>query len=36
MKVAVRYYTKTGKNAVVDGDRPVEEVFETICALLGD
>ncbi|MBR0417056.1 MAG: adenylate kinase [Firmicutes bacterium] len=32
----IEYYSKTGKNAVVDGDRPVEEVFETICALLGD
>lgn len=32
----IEYYTKTGKNAVVDGNRPVEEVFETICALLGD
>ena len=32
----IEYYTKSGKNAVVDGNRPVEEVFETICALLGD
>ena len=32
----IEYYTKTGKNAVVDGNRPVEEVFETICALLGE
>ena len=32
----IDYYHKTGKLAVVDGDRPVGEVFETICALLGD
>ena len=32
----IEYYTKTGKNAVVDGNRPVDEVFETISALLGD
>ena len=32
----IEYYTKTGKNAVVDGNRAVGEVFETICALLGE
>ena len=32
----IEYYTKTGKNAVVDGNRTPEEVFETICALLGE
>ena len=32
----IEYYTKSGKNAVVDGNREVEEVFETICALLGE
>ncbi len=32
----IEYYKKTGKLAVVDGDRPVDEVFETICALLGE
>ncbi len=32
----IEYYTKSGKNAVVDGNRPVQDVFETICALLGE
>ncbi len=32
----IEYYNKTGKNAVVDGNRDVEEVFKTICALLGE
>lgn len=32
----IEYYTKSGKNAVIDGNKPVAEVFETICALLGE
>lgn len=32
----IEYYTKSGKNAVIDGNRDVDEVFETICALLGE
>ena len=32
----IEYYSKTGKNVVIDGNRPVDEVFKTICALLGD
>lgn len=32
----IEYYTKSGKLAVVDGCRSVAEVFETICALLGE
>ncbi len=32
----VEYYTESGKIANVDGNRPIPEVFEEICALLGE
>jgi len=32
----IGYYTKSGKNKVVDGNRDVDEVFASICALLGE
>ena len=32
----IEYYTKSGKNAVIDGNRSVDEVFDNICALLGE
>lgn len=32
----IGYYTEKGKNAVVDGDKSVDEVFAGICALLGE
>ena len=32
----VEYYTASGKIANVDGNRPIPEVFEEICALLGE
>jgi len=32
----IEYYTKSGKNAVIDGNRNVDAVFDTICALLGE
>ena len=32
----VEYYTGSGRIANVDGNRPIPEVFEEICALLGE
>ena len=32
----IEYYTKSGHNAVIDGNRDVDAVFENICALLGE
>ena len=32
----VEYYTESGRIANIDGNRPIPEVFEEICALLGE
>lgn len=31
----IEYYTNTGKIGTVDGSKPMEQVFESICAMLG-
>jgi len=32
----IEYYTKSGANAVIDGNRDIKVVFDVICALLGE
>ena len=32
----IEYYQKSGRLAVIDGSKKMDEVFEDICALLGE